>query len=176
MLFSVAWVNLKKGKYPVALMKAISFMDILNQQGSLDMKKFVRVLMLATMVSFVFVTLIPFINGYGCNSVFKAEEPTLGNFYGKCEFGQITATIINDETHEKYHLKGQFGMIGERYFIIGTPYDGSDNERPSALKINRYYRTVYSGFLIQGERTFMLSSSPYPVIREITIDGRVSFF
>lgn len=122
---------------------------------------------------------LPFINGAGCHALLHSQTDDLGELHGRCEQGKLYVTVSHKITKQTYLAEGMFAYFNDYYFIIINKREISDqtkNQHEDWKKGSYFYRNVYAGVIQDGRfGTYLLSSSPVPLIMKIDIHGELGF-
>lgn len=137
-----------------------------------------NILFTASLLVIAFSLSTPFINGAGCNALLHSNTEGLGELHGRCEQGIIYVTVSHDITKQTYSAKGRLAYIGGYYFIVVDAREiaGVNNTSDDWKKGSYFYRNIYAGVIQYGKfGTYLLSSSPEPLIMNIDIRGKMGF-
>lgn len=117
---------------------------------------------------------LPIVNGAGCNAVFDMNTPYM-HISGRCENGRVNITTNNKNLDEIYSASGMMLVIGEQYIIFLDDFQylkKHDNENESIMNRYQYHRKIMSGRIVNNR--YVLTYSPFPLMGEIKINGKLS--
>lgn len=143
------------------------------------MKRLSNITITMLMFTFALLLSIPFINGAGCHALLYSDADELGVLHGRCEQGTVYVTVSHKVTKQTYLAEGTIAYIGNYYFILINKREISPPNNSSTAdweKGSFFYRNVYSGVIQHGPLgTYLLSSSPAPLLMKIDVYGVLGF-